>query len=151
MATKIKLSKIMGLVLVVFPLLATAATNAKMEMSKDEWLSKIKEIVPEPICKGFMQDETIASRLKARNIDLQKCIELIPGIADKCSKKFYDRLPATITQENVSKWGHSIGECIGAEFVINYVFSDTEEKKDTTADGEQDAKTNSEMKKETGN
>lgn len=125
MSKTINFKNLLGVGLLVCPLLASAAPNNKVEMSKDEWLGKIKKIVPEPICKGFMEDETIAKRLKNRNIDLKKCMELIPDITDKCQKKFYDRLPDTITQENVSKWGHSIGECIGAEFVIQYVFSGT--------------------------
>ena len=143
MSKKIHFKNLLGVGLLVFPLLAPAATNNKVEMSKDEWLGKIKEIVPEPICKGFMQDETIAKRLKKRNIDLKKCMALIPGITEKCQKKFYDRLPDTITQENVSKWGHSIGECIGAEFVINYVFSDTDSQngqKDTSNPIKEDQK-----------
>lgn len=145
MIIKTKLKRAVSVSLVLFPLLGTAAEQ-KLEMSKDVWIGKIKEVVPEPICKGFLQDKTIAERLKERNIDLEKCKQLIPGITDKCVKKFYDKLPDTITQENVSKWGHSIGECIGADFVINYVFTGeqgTDAKAKNGADGK--------MKKENKN
>jgi hypothetical protein len=102
---------------------APASSGSANEMSKDVWLEKIKAVVPEPICKGFMEDASISARLKEKNISYENCVSLIPGIADKCQKKYYDSLPAMINQESASKWGRTIGECIGGDFAINYLYA----------------------------
>jgi len=142
MSKQAKLYKAIGLGMVLFPMLsvaadevttttttttpaatttAPAAANAN-EMPKDVWLEKIKAVVPDPICKGFMEDASISARLKEQDISLQKCVGLIPAIADKCQKKYYDSLPAMINQESASKWGRTIGECIGGDFAMTYLY-----------------------------
>ena len=148
MSKQVKLAKIIGVGMFLIPILsiaddATATATATgtttpaasapaapsapaanpNEMSKDVWLEKIKAVVPEPICKGFMEDASISARLKERNISYEGCVGLIPAIADKCQKKYYDSLPAMINQESASKWGRTIGECIGGDFAINYLYS----------------------------
>jgi hypothetical protein len=105
------------------PSTSSATTqHAVTQVPKDEWLKKIKEVVSEPICKGFMEDASISTRLKEQNISLEKCVTLIPPIAEKCEKKYYDSVPAMITEENAGKWGRMIGECIGADFAVNYLY-----------------------------
>lgn len=145
MSKHVKLAKIIGVGMLLIPIVsvaddattpATATTPAASapaapaptsantnEMSKDVWLEKIKAVVPEPICKGFMEDPSISARLKEKNISYENCVGLIPAIADKCQKKYYDSLPAMINQESASKWGRTIGECIGGDFAINYLYS----------------------------
>lgn len=92
------------------------------QIPKDQWLQKIKEVVSEPICKGFMEDSSISARLKEQKITLEKCVTLIPPIAEKCEKKYYDSVPAMITEENAGTWGRKIGECIGADFAMSYLY-----------------------------
>lgn len=148
MSKQLKTKKMIGLGMLLIPMLTFADTSGTAvpatepapavqpssspqapaggvnEMSKDVWLGKIKAVVPEPICKGFMEDASISARLKEKDISYEKCVSLIPGIADKCQKKYYDSLPAMINQESASKWGRTIGECIGGDFAINYLYSD---------------------------
>jgi hypothetical protein len=150
MSKQLKINKIIGIGLLLVPMISVAdssdttstgstpaagdsappfapalsnSKNSANEMEKDVWLAKIKAVVPEPICKGFMEDASIAARLKEKNISYDNCVSLIPGIADKCQKKYYDSLPAMINQESASKWGRTIGECIGGDFAINYLYS----------------------------
>jgi len=92
------------------------------EITKDEWLEKINGAVPGPICKGFMEDASIAKRLEERKLSYQACVDLIPAVSDKCQKKYYDQLPAMINQESAEKWGRVLGECIGSDFAANYLY-----------------------------
>ncbi len=149
MSKQLKINKIIGIGLLLVPMLSIAddaaapasapapadtsaapsapaapdSGSSATEMSKGVWLEKIKAVVPEPICKGFMEDASISARLKEKNISYDNCVSLIPAIADKCQKKYYDSLPAMINQESASKWGRTIGECIGGDFAINYLYS----------------------------
>lgn len=96
---------------------------SKQELTKDEWLAKLKAVVPDLICKGFLQDETLSKRLSEMNINYDKCVTLIPASVDKCEKELYAQIPATINQEIAGKWGHSIGECIGKDFALKHLFA----------------------------
>ncbi len=148
MSKQAEIKKIIGLGIMLLPMISiaatdnasapattpaaastTAPTNTPNEMSKDEWLSKIKMVVSEPICKGFMDDASISARLKEQDINYEKCVGLIPAIADSCQKKFYDSLPAMMNQESASTWGRKIGECIGGDFAVSYLYP----KADSTA------------------
>lgn len=102
---------------------------AVQEMTKDKWLDRIKQIVPEPICKGFMDDASIASRLKEINMSYEDCVKAIPSIAEKCQHKFYADIPDTLDRDSASKWGRKVGECIGAEFAMNHLYADESAKK----------------------
>ncbi|MGQ3888380.1 hypothetical protein ACQUW5_05030 [Legionella sp. CNM-1927-20] len=99
------------------------SNNSAQEMTKDEWLAKLKAVVPDLICKGFMQDEALNKRLTEMNINYDKCVTLIPESVDKCQKELYSQIPATINQQNAGKWGHSIGECIGKDFALKHLFN----------------------------
>ncbi|WP_131782621.1 hypothetical protein [Legionella gresilensis] len=101
----------------------TDKDSSAQEMTKDEWLSKLKAVVPDLICKGFMQDEALNKRLTEVNINYDKCVSLIPESVDKCQKELYSQIPATINQQNAGKWGHSIGECIGKDFALKHLFN----------------------------
>lgn len=133
MSNQLKLRTVLGVATLVLPMVAVAATETTMsstepqpatqQMGKDIWLQKIKEAVPGPICKGFMEDKGIAERLKDKKISYDDCVALIPPITDKCTKKYYDSIPMMIDEDSASKWGHSLGECIGADFAVNYLYS----------------------------
>ena len=158
MSNQLKIKKIIGLGVILFPMMSLAASTdtadvstttpaasatapttetttttttttpaaEPTEMSKDEWLSKIKVVVAEPVCKGFMDDPSISARLNEQGITLEKCVGLIPAINDKCQKQFYDSLPAMINQESASTWGRKIGECIGGDFAMTYLYPKTD-------------------------
>ncbi|KTC65480.1 Uncharacterised protein (plasmid) [Legionella adelaidensis] len=130
---------------------AGASNRTVTQVPKDEWLKKIKEIVSEPICKGFVEDASISERLKEQKISYEKCVTLIPPIAEKCEKKYYDSIPAMITEDNASKWGRMIGECIGADFAVNYLYpgSGTSASADSTS-SKSDNSTNGSSKSSNG-
>lgn len=90
-------------------------------ISKAEWMAKVKSGVSEPICSGFFKDNSIIPLLKANNIDMAKCEEVIPQITEVCNKQFEDSMPATINEESNNVWGQKIGECIGDKFVSEYL------------------------------
>ncbi|WP_419419558.1 hypothetical protein ACNVED_13780 [Legionella sp. D16C41] len=102
--------------------------SSVQELTKDEWLARLKAVVPDLICKGFLQDETLNKRLTEVNINYDKCVTLIPASVDKCQKDLYSQIPATINQQNAGKWGHSIGECIGKDFAIKYLFTNNKQQ-----------------------
>lgn len=101
----------------------SAPTTSVQELTKDEWLNKLKTAVPDLICKGFLQDETLNKRLTEMNINYDKCVTLIPESVSKCQNELYSQIPAKINQENAGKWGHSIGECIGKDFALKHLFN----------------------------
>lgn len=100
---------------------STGSPSPSNSMTKDEWLAKLKLAVPELICKGFLDDKDLNQRLTKLNIDMAKCLTLIPPSIDKCQTEFYATIPATIDQDNAGKWGHTIGECIGKDFAIKHL------------------------------
>ncbi len=125
MSNQFKFKKIIGLGILLFPIISfseTAVAVKTTEMTKDAWLDSIKLIIVIPICRTFMDDPSISARLKARNISMQDCQALIPAIADKCQKKYYDKMPALINDESARKWGRMLGECIGGDFVIHHLY-----------------------------
>lgn len=116
----------LGLLLaVVTSVNADNNSTTNNEMDKDKWLKRISQIVPEPICKGFIEDASIAARLKELNMSYEDCVKAIPPIAQKCQNKYYAQIPAKVGKDSASKWGRKIGECIGAEFAINHLYADT--------------------------
>ena len=119
-------SYLMGLGILLLPILSIATPPvSSSEMPRDVWLEHVRKAVPEPVCKSFLEDESIASQMTARNISYDNCVSLVPAIADKCEKKIYSGLPATINDQNAEHWGQLIGECIGNDFAMHYLYSDT--------------------------
>lgn len=100
------------------------AADSSADLSKEVWLEELRESAPVPICKSFIEDASIIAQMKARNITYEKCVSLIPGITLKCEKKYSANLPSTINDEHAEKWGRVIGECIGNDFAMSYLYSD---------------------------
>lgn len=116
---------LLGLGLSMLPALSTASVpDSNSDMSRDAWLEAVRVGVAGPVCKSFMGDGTIAMELKARHIDYNKCVLLMPAITDKCEKKYMSSLPMVINDQNAEKWGQLLGECIGNDFAISYLSED---------------------------
>lgn len=94
------------------------------QLPKDIWLEQVKQAVPEPICKSFLDDASIAAQMSANHISYDQCLKQIPTLASKCEQKYYNSLPASITQENAEKWGQLLGECIGNDYAMHYLSVD---------------------------
>lgn len=121
MINKIKLFVIAALMLLM-PILSVAEEAGSLpEMTKDVWLAQVKKAVPEPICKSFIEDESIAALMTAHTISYDKCLSLIPPIAESCQKKYYLGIPKIIDRDSAEKWGQMIGECIGTVFAMEYL------------------------------
>ncbi|CEK11014.1 hypothetical protein [Legionella hackeliae] len=119
MSTKSKLETLIGLGIVLLPLQGLAASPT--EMTKDDWLGKLKEVAPTVICQGFFEDASLKKRMEELKIDNTKCVSLIPASFEKCQTQYYSSLPSSINKESASKWGHTIGECIGTDFATKYL------------------------------
>lgn len=100
---------------------AAATKGDSANLTKDAWIAKLKDVVPDLICKGFLADESLGKQLVKLKIDYAKCVTLIPASFDKCTSQFYSAIPATIDDTSAGKWGHTIGECIGKDFAIKYL------------------------------
>ncbi|TAL64049.1 MAG: hypothetical protein EPN84_04010 [Legionella sp.] len=96
-------------------------TKASTDMPKDAWLSQMSPLLPDVVCKGFLGDADLKKRFDDLKISYEKCITLIPDISTKCQKEIYPNVPATINDENASKWGRTLGECIGKNFAEQYL------------------------------
>ena len=112
--------------------IAIAEAQLNQSMKKDLWLKRIRSIVPEPICKGFFEDQTIVKRLKKLNIEYETCIKQIPPIALQCQKQFYDEIPSELDEKVASIWGRKIGECIGTEYARTKLYSEKGQVLDTS-------------------
>ncbi len=108
--------------------ISTLVAADSTETAKNVWIAQVKLAVSEPVCKSFIEDEAIATQMKARNINYDKCISLMPAITDKCIQKFEPSLPPSLNDESAEKWGRVIGECIGNNFAMSYLYSDMKEK-----------------------
>ncbi len=104
--------------LLPLPLFASSPT---MEMTKDDWLSKLKDVAPTVICKGFLEEPSLKKRMDELKIDNEKCMSLIPASFDKCQKQYYSSLPANMNAQSAATWGHTLGECIGTDFATKYL------------------------------
>lgn len=117
-----------GFIIALLPIAGWSAVTGTNGTSKTIWIEQVKMAVSVPVCKSFISDESIASQMKARNINYDKCISLMPAVTDKCIKKYDLSLPTTINDESAEKWGRLIGECIGNNFAMSYLYSDEETK-----------------------
>ena len=102
----------------------TAFSDNSEALPKASWLEQVRDAASVPICKSFMEDESIAAQMKLQHISYDNCVSLIPGIAVKCEKKYDANIPMTIDDTNAEKWGRVIGECIGNEFALGHLYSE---------------------------
>lgn len=121
-------SYLIGLGMSWLPLVVLAAVPDLTGTAKNVWIEQVKMAVSVPVCKSFTEDESIATQMKARNINYDRCIALMPTITDKCIKKYEASLPEILNDESAEKWGRIIGECIGNNFAMGYLHSGTNEK-----------------------
>lgn len=91
-------------------------------VSKEEWLAQVKAEASVPICKSFTEDEVISVQMKAHQVSYDSCLTLIPGIAEQCGKKYEALLPATLDGDLSDQWGRTVGECIGNDFAMRYLY-----------------------------
>jgi hypothetical protein len=112
---------VLGSTCIPFAANAEAAANNPVEMPKDSWLSSMTPLLPELICKGFIQDADLKKRFDEIKMTYEQCVTLIPESTTKCQNELYDKIPATINAESAATWGRSLGECIGRDFAEKYL------------------------------
>ncbi len=115
---------LLSVVMVLVPIVSLAGSEVNSDMSRDVWLEAVKRGVSAPVCKSFTDDESIATQMTARHITYDKCVALMPAIAEKCEKKYFSELPMVINDQNAEKWGRILGECIGNDFAMSYLSTD---------------------------
>lgn len=99
---------------------AEGSANAS-EMPKDSWLSSMTPLLPELICKGFVQDADLKKRFDEIKMTYEQCVTLIPESTTKCQNELYANIPATINAESAATWGRALGECIGKDFAEKFL------------------------------
>lgn len=104
------------------PLTINAAqTTDSIDMTKDAWLSQMSPILPDVICKGFIEDADLKKRFDDLKINYDKCLGYIPAISTKCQGQIYASIPEKINDASAATWGRTLGECIGKNFAEQYL------------------------------
>lgn len=96
-------------------------SSTTTEMPKDSWLSSMTPLLPDLICKGFIQDAELKKRFDEIKMTYEQCVTLIPQSTSKCQNELYANMPDMINSESAGKWGRSLGECIGKDFAEKYL------------------------------
>lgn len=91
------------------------------QMPKDSWLNSMNPMLPDLICKGFVQDTDLKKRFDEIKMTYEQCVTLIPDSAKKCQTELYAQIPDQINNEIASTWGRKLGECIGRDFAEKYL------------------------------
>ncbi|BCA95329.1 hypothetical protein TUM19329_16900 [Legionella antarctica] len=99
----------------------TSGTTTQTEMPKDNWLNTMTPMLPDLICKGFIQDADLKKRFDEIQMTYEKCVSLIPDSAKKCQDQIYSSIPDKINSETAGTWGRTLGECIGRDFAEKYL------------------------------
>ena len=99
----------------------TSSSTDTTEMSKDTWLNSINPLLPDLICKGFIQDKDLKKRFDEIKMTYEQCVSLIPASATKCQNDLYANIPDKLNSETAGTWGKSLGECIGRDFAEKYL------------------------------
>ena len=99
---------------------ATKQTSPS-EMPKDTWLNTMTPMLPDLICKGFMQDKDLKKRFDEIQMTYEKCVSLIPESAKKCQNEIYADIPEKVDDKSAGTWGKTLGECIGKDFAEKYL------------------------------
>lgn len=115
------MSKLVKFFFLVYFILPIPVYATALEINRDDWLSKLKEAAPNIICKGFLEEPSLEKRMEEIKMDNAKCNSLIPQSFDKCQAQYYAGLPVTLDKETASKWGHTLGQCIGRDFATKYL------------------------------
>lgn len=102
---------------------AAGATSPSNEMSKDAWLNLMMPMLPELICKGFIQDAELKKRFDELQLTFEQCVTLIPESSKKCQDELYANIPDKVNNEVASTWGRSLGECIGKDFAEKHLIA----------------------------
>lgn len=100
---------------------AAPAGNTVTEMTKDSWLKAMTPMLPDLICKGFIQDAGLKKRLDEIKMTYEQCVAKIPESATKCQSQIYANIPEKINSESAGVWGKNLGECIGKDFAEKYL------------------------------
>jgi hypothetical protein len=112
---------IFGFLIGLFPMFLLASP---VGTPKATWLEQVKAGVSVPVCKSFVEDESISTQMTVRDINYERCLTLLPTITDKCLQKYDASIPAVLDDDLAEKWGRTIGECIGNDFAVTYLYSD---------------------------
>ena len=111
------LNKIIGISGVVLATLVVApSTVTGMNLNKEQWLDKLKDVAPVMLCKSFTENEDVNKLMLASKINYDKCLTLVPTSFDKCRTQYSLTIPSTIDDVSAAKWGSTLGNCIGADF-----------------------------------
>lgn len=122
MTRKLLLATTIALSSAFVPMVSSADQAAgATEMSKDSWLSSMTPLLPDLICKGFMQDADLKKRFDEIKMTYEQCVTLIPESTNKCQNELYASMPEKINGESAATWGRSLGECIGKDFAEKYL------------------------------
>lgn len=106
----------------LFPLVTNAEDSSNpSEMSKDAWLNSMTPLLPDLICKGFIQDADLKKRFDEIKMTYEQCVTLIPESTKKCQDELYAGMPDKINSETAATWGRSLGECIGKDFAEKHL------------------------------
>ena len=128
MSRKLIIATTIALSCSVLPYMAVAedaGTKNQMEMPKESWLNSMTPMLPDLICKGFIQDADLKKRFDEIKMTYEKCVSLIPESAKKCQDELYSNIPDKITAQNAGTWGKTLGECIGKDFAEKYLVPKT--------------------------
>jgi hypothetical protein len=99
----------------------TSSEQAIPDLSKDAWLKAMTPMLPELICKGFMNDAELKKRFNELKLTYNQCMTMIPDSTKKCQDQIYARIPAEINSESAGVWGKTLGECIGKDFAEKHL------------------------------
>lgn len=99
----------------------TSSSGTSSEMTKDAWLKTIAPMLPNLICKGFMNDADLKQHFDAIQMDYSQCINVMPQSVDKCQNRLYASIPEKINDSDATIWGKTFGECIGKDFAMRYL------------------------------
>ncbi|APF06060.1 hypothetical protein [Legionella pneumophila] len=122
MSRKLLIATTLVLSTSLFPLISNAEDTANPnEMTKDAWLNSMTPLLPDLICKGFIQDPDLKKRFDEIKMTYEQCVTLIPESTKKCLDQLYASMPDKINSETAGTWGRSLGECIGKDFAEKHL------------------------------
>ncbi|CAM2800949.1 hypothetical protein [Legionella worsleiensis] len=122
MIRKLLLATTLALSSALIPFASNAEESpSPNEMPKDNWLSSMTPLLPDLICKGFLQDADLKKRFDEIKMTYEQCVTLIPASTSKCQNELYAKMPDKINSESAGTWGRSLGECIGRDFAEKYL------------------------------